>query len=106
MADFPGKVSTQTSSQEPQRSFGIPLSVDMNFIKGIPGILLLAEIVSWKNCQLYFPCFVICLGVFYLTSFLLLKTISFSLHHTLTPTFLCCLFILQKIMPNFQYEKY
>ncbi|XP_051725555.1 plasmolipin [Ctenopharyngodon idella] len=45
MADFPGKVSTQTSSQEPQRSFGIPLSVDMNFIKGIPGILLLAEIV-------------------------------------------------------------
>ncbi|XP_077049451.1 plasmolipin [Siphateles boraxobius] len=45
MADFPGKVSTQTSSQEPQRSYGIPSSVDMNFIKGIPGILLLAEIV-------------------------------------------------------------
>ncbi|KAK9958937.1 hypothetical protein ABG768_011033 [Culter alburnus] len=45
MADFPGKVSTQTSSQEPQRSFGIPSSVDMNFIKSIPGILLLAEIV-------------------------------------------------------------
>jgi len=46
MADFPGKVSTQTSSQEPQRSYGIPSSVDIDFIKGIPGILLLAEIVS------------------------------------------------------------
>ncbi|KAG1963805.1 plasmolipin [Pimephales promelas] len=45
MADFPGKVSTQTSSQEPQRSYGIPSSVDIDFIKGIPGILLLAEIV-------------------------------------------------------------
>ncbi|KAK7152063.1 hypothetical protein R3I94_008411 [Phoxinus phoxinus] len=45
MADFPGKVSTQTSSQEPQRSYGIPASVDMDFIKGIPGILLVAEIV-------------------------------------------------------------
>ncbi|CAM4582107.1 unnamed protein product [Leuciscus chuanchicus] len=45
MADFPGKVSTQTSSQEPQRSYGILSSVDMNFIKSIPGILLLAEIV-------------------------------------------------------------
>ncbi|NP_001116171.1 plasmolipin isoform X1 [Danio rerio] len=45
MADFPGKVSTQTSSQEPQRSFAISSSVDMGFIKSIPGILLIAEIV-------------------------------------------------------------
>ncbi|XP_067276570.1 plasmolipin isoform X2 [Pseudorasbora parva] len=45
MADFPGKVNTQTSSQEPQRSYGIPSRVDMDFIKSIPGILLLAEIV-------------------------------------------------------------
>jgi len=64
MADFPGKVSTQTSSQEPQRSYGIPWSVDIDFIKGIPGILLLAEIVSWKTCQLHFPCFII-QSVFY-----------------------------------------
>ncbi|XP_052008370.1 plasmolipin-like isoform X2 [Xyrauchen texanus] len=45
MADFPGKVNTQTSSHEPQRSFGFPSIGDANFIKTIPGILLLAEIV-------------------------------------------------------------
>ncbi|XP_051513280.1 plasmolipin-like [Myxocyprinus asiaticus] len=45
MADFPGMVNTQTSSNEPQRRFGIPSIVDVNFIKTIPGILLLAEIV-------------------------------------------------------------
>ncbi|XP_051580241.1 plasmolipin-like [Myxocyprinus asiaticus] len=45
MADFPGKVNTQTSSPEPQRSFGIPSIGNANFIKTIPGILLLAEIV-------------------------------------------------------------
>lgn len=49
MADFPAKVSTQTSSNEPQRSYGILAKVDMDFIKSIPGILLLAEIVSCKN---------------------------------------------------------
>ncbi|ROL43293.1 hypothetical protein DPX16_17114 [Anabarilius grahami] len=61
MADFPGKVSTQTSSQEPQRSFGIPSSVDMNFIKSIPGILLLAEILM---------VFYSVAAVLYLTAFL------------------------------------
>lgn len=85
MADFPGKVSTQTSSQEPQRSFGIPSSVDMNFIKSIPGILLLAEIVSWKNFQLHFPCFVTCFfGVCSLASFLLSKTFIFPSSYTHT----------------------
>lgn len=49
MADFPGKVNTQTSSQEPQRSFAISSSVDMGFVKSIPGILLIAEIVSSNN---------------------------------------------------------
>ncbi|XP_016086310.1 plasmolipin-like [Sinocyclocheilus grahami] len=44
MADFPGKVNTQTSSSEPQRSSGIPAIVDMDFIRSIPGILLIAEI--------------------------------------------------------------
>lgn len=43
MADFPGKVNTQTSSNGPQR---IPAKVDMDFIRSIPGILLVAEIVS------------------------------------------------------------
>uniref|UniRef100_A0A673M0X2 Plasmolipin n=1 Tax=Sinocyclocheilus rhinocerous TaxID=307959 RepID=A0A673M0X2_9TELE len=42
MADFPGKVNTQTSSSEPQRSSGS--MVDMDFIRSIPGILLIAEI--------------------------------------------------------------
>lgn len=46
MADFPGKVNTQTSSSEPQRSYAIPEKVDMGFIRSIPGILLVAEIVS------------------------------------------------------------
>ncbi|XP_016411461.1 plasmolipin-like [Sinocyclocheilus rhinocerous] len=45
MADFPGKVSTQTSSNEPQRSSGVPAMVDMDFIKSVPGILLLTEII-------------------------------------------------------------
>uniref|UniRef100_A0A8C0YRL3 Plasmolipin n=1 Tax=Cyprinus carpio carpio TaxID=630221 RepID=A0A8C0YRL3_CYPCA len=45
MADFPAKVSTQTSSNEPQRSYGILAKVDVDFIKSIPGILLLAEIL-------------------------------------------------------------
>lgn len=45
MADFPGKVNTHTSLPEPQRSFGIPFYIDVNFIKSIPGILLLLEIV-------------------------------------------------------------
>ncbi|KAI2653522.1 plasmolipin [Labeo rohita] len=45
MADFPGKVNTQTTSSEPQRSFGIMGMVDMDFIKSIPGMLLIAEIV-------------------------------------------------------------
>lgn len=54
MADFPGKVNTQTTSSEPQRSFGIMGMVDMDFIKSIPGMLLIAEIVSWKNyCTLH-----------------------------------------------------
>lgn len=46
MADFPGKVNTQTSPAETQRRFEIPSNVDVNFIKSIPGILLLLEIVS------------------------------------------------------------
>ncbi len=46
MADFPGKVNTQTSSSVPQR---IPAMVDMDFIRTVPGILLATEIVSWKN---------------------------------------------------------
>ncbi|XP_016320780.1 plasmolipin-like [Sinocyclocheilus anshuiensis] len=45
MADFPGKVSTQTSSNEPQRTYGVPAMVDMDFIKSVPGILLLTEII-------------------------------------------------------------
>lgn len=45
MADFPGKVNTQTSSSEPQRSYAIPEKVDMGFIRSIPGILLVAEII-------------------------------------------------------------
>ncbi|XP_043072494.1 plasmolipin isoform X2 [Puntigrus tetrazona] len=44
MADFPGKVNTQTSSSETQTSYGVPARVDMDFIKSIPGILLIAEI--------------------------------------------------------------
>ncbi|XP_017546974.1 plasmolipin [Pygocentrus nattereri] len=47
MADFPGKVNTETSS--PQSQAGsmqlMNVSMDLNFIKTIPGILLLAEIV-------------------------------------------------------------
>ncbi|XP_036440906.1 plasmolipin [Colossoma macropomum] len=47
MADFPGKVSTETSS--PQSQTGsmqlMNISTDLNFIKTIPGILLFAEIV-------------------------------------------------------------
>lgn len=44
MADFPGKVNTQTSSSvsSPQR---IPAMVDMDFIRTVPGILLATEIV-------------------------------------------------------------
>ncbi|XP_059362552.1 plasmolipin-like [Carassius carassius] len=44
MADFPGKVNTQTSSSEPHRSYGSTLTADMDFIRSIPGILLIAEI--------------------------------------------------------------
>ncbi|XP_056622035.1 plasmolipin [Triplophysa dalaica] len=44
MADFPGKVNTQTSPAETQRRFEIPSNVHVNFIKSIPGILLLLEI--------------------------------------------------------------
>ncbi|KAL7878755.1 hypothetical protein AOLI_G00097290 [Acnodon oligacanthus] len=47
MADFPGKVNTETSS--PQSQAGsmhlMNAPMDLNFIKTIPGILLLAEIV-------------------------------------------------------------
>ncbi|KAF5895058.1 plasmolipin, partial [Clarias magur] len=47
MADFPGKVNTQTSS--PQLETGpthiMNASIDLNFIKSVPGILLLVEIV-------------------------------------------------------------
>ncbi len=62
MADFPGKVNTQTSSSVPQR---IPAMVDMDFIKSIPGILLATEIVSWKII-LHFPCFVYLTKVLYI----------------------------------------
>ncbi|KAI4880849.1 hypothetical protein NFI96_010997 [Prochilodus magdalenae] len=47
MADFPGKVNTETSSPQP-RGGSVQLmnaSMDLNFIKTIPGILLIAEIV-------------------------------------------------------------
>lgn len=46
MADFPGKVNTQTSPSEPQRSYGTTAMADMDFIRSIPGILLIVEIVS------------------------------------------------------------
>ncbi|TRY82866.1 hypothetical protein DNTS_022073 [Danionella cerebrum] len=43
---MPGKVNTQTGShQEPQRTSMVSLNVDMDFIKSIPGILLIAEFV-------------------------------------------------------------
>uniref|UniRef100_A0A8C1X275 Plasmolipin n=1 Tax=Cyprinus carpio TaxID=7962 RepID=A0A8C1X275_CYPCA len=44
MADFPGKVNTQTSPGEPQRSYGTTAMADMDFIRSIPGILLIVEI--------------------------------------------------------------
>ncbi|XP_052437801.1 plasmolipin [Carassius gibelio] len=44
MADFPGKVNTQTRSSEPHGSYGSILMADMDFIRSIPGILLIAEI--------------------------------------------------------------
>ncbi|XP_042600072.1 plasmolipin-like [Cyprinus carpio] len=44
MADFPGKVNTQTSPSEPQRSYGTTAMADMDFIRSIPGILLIVEI--------------------------------------------------------------
>ncbi|KTG42563.1 hypothetical protein cypCar_00013815 [Cyprinus carpio] len=61
MADFPAKVSTQTSSNEPQRSYGILAKVDVDFIKSIPGILLLAEILM---------VFYVVAAVLYITAFL------------------------------------
>ncbi|XP_076846970.1 plasmolipin [Brachyhypopomus gauderio] len=47
MADFPGKVSTETSSPQPQTGARhlMNISMDLIFIKTIPGILLLMEIV-------------------------------------------------------------
>ncbi|KAF4091598.1 hypothetical protein AMELA_G00038690 [Ameiurus melas] len=44
MADFPGMVNTQTSSQTSHASV-MNAFVDLNFIKSLPGILLLVEIV-------------------------------------------------------------
>uniref|UniRef100_A0A8C2CQT7 Plasmolipin n=1 Tax=Cyprinus carpio TaxID=7962 RepID=A0A8C2CQT7_CYPCA len=44
MADFPGKVNTQTSPSEPQRSYGTTAMADMDLIRSIPGILLIVEI--------------------------------------------------------------
>ncbi|TSX16991.1 Plasmolipin [Bagarius yarrelli] len=46
MADFPGKVNTQTSSPQSQSSAQIMnVSYDLNFIKSFPGILLLVELL-------------------------------------------------------------
>ncbi|XP_018606956.1 plasmolipin-like isoform X2 [Scleropages formosus] len=53
MAEFPAKVSTQTSSPAAQRAIGSGsksivlqyVSVDLHFLGSVPGILLLAEIV-------------------------------------------------------------
>lgn len=51
MADFPGKVNTQTSSPQFQTdSMSVMnISVGLNFIKSVPGILLLVEIVSCEK---------------------------------------------------------
>ncbi|XP_072551264.1 plasmolipin [Salminus brasiliensis] len=47
MADFPGKVNTETSSPQTQTTSWqlMNVSMDLNFFKTIPGILLIAEIV-------------------------------------------------------------
>ncbi|XP_007249231.2 plasmolipin [Astyanax mexicanus] len=47
MADFPGKVNTETSSPQAQAASWqlMNVSMNLNFIKTIPGILLIAEIV-------------------------------------------------------------
>ncbi|GAA6101799.1 plasmolipin isoform X1 [Tachysurus ichikawai] len=48
MADFPGKVNTQTSSSQFQTSSPMQvmnISFDLNFIKSVQGVLLLVEII-------------------------------------------------------------
>ncbi|XP_062860225.1 plasmolipin [Trichomycterus rosablanca] len=47
MADFPGKVNTETSSPQPPTSQNqfMSMSMDLYFMKTIPGILLQVEIV-------------------------------------------------------------
>ncbi|XP_066541292.1 plasmolipin isoform X2 [Hoplias malabaricus] len=45
MADFPGKVNTETSTPQTGTRQAINLSVDLSFIKTIPANLLLAEII-------------------------------------------------------------
>ncbi|KAG7333249.1 hypothetical protein KOW79_003384 [Hemibagrus wyckioides] len=47
MADFPGKVNTQTSSSQSQTGpvQVMNVSFDLNFIKSMPGVLLLVEII-------------------------------------------------------------
>ncbi|XP_026879291.2 plasmolipin [Electrophorus electricus] len=48
MADFPGKVNTETSSPQPQTGLRqhMNISMDFVFVKTIPGILMLVEIVT------------------------------------------------------------
>ncbi|XP_046890968.1 plasmolipin [Hypomesus transpacificus] len=45
MADFPSKVTTETSSPQPNQGFAISAFLDLEFIKTIPAILMMAEIV-------------------------------------------------------------
>lgn len=44
MADFPGKVTTETSSPQPRPSSAISTYLDLDFIKTIPAILMMVEI--------------------------------------------------------------
>ncbi|GLD60653.1 plasmolipin [Lates japonicus] len=59
MADFPSKVTTETSSPNSQRSqqggnslrgltANVTTMMDMSFIRSIPGILMIAEIDIWQ----------------------------------------------------------
>ncbi|KAM9302337.1 plasmolipin [Gastrophryne carolinensis] len=45
MAEFPGKVSTQTSTQEAGRGFPSFCAPDISFLRSIPGILMIVQIV-------------------------------------------------------------
>ena len=52
MAEFPSKVTTETSSPQPNQGFAISAFLDLEFIKTIPAILMIAEIVSYTALRL------------------------------------------------------